>query len=424
VSALHDLIARVAWYTPTNDGWGAPILWTGAAGGTKTGHHFGWARQFSSPFIHASPGAKGEAWFGATPVPDKADDGQLVMTFPSNVSIHQMITLGRGLILVDELRSAPTTTLTALLSIFQEREVGDDRLPPGVRVFAASNSAREAVNGRKLSAPAANRCCHIGWRDPTSDEMLAYSLSSASSPAFMTHEPIDFSDYNEQERLENAILAARRTEFPLASSAVFSYTARVKNSHGESVLRDQPPLGSDASDGPWASPRSWYNTACTLFAYRQCLKLGIIPTPMDDNGRVLREADHPVLRAMVEGFVGTGNGGAFLEWLVEQDIPDYAAWLDGKITVKFEHGLRDDRTFTIMRGAAAHILLLDKGSDRLRRTRAFWRVAKDVANEGGFELVGSAAGLLAEDDPAMVIIERSEFTKLYSARMREATKAK
>lgn len=418
--SLQRDIARVAWFTPMPDGWGIPILWTGPAGGTKTGQHAGWAREFVSPYIHASPGAKGEAWFGATPVPGEWADGSTVLRFPSNERIKEMIALGRGLILVDEVRSAPTSTLTALLSIFQEREVGDDKLPPGVRVFGASNSAREAVNGRKLSAPAANRCCHIAWPDPDSDQMLSHAISVASKEMFLDTTPVDYSDYGQQADIEQRIREAYKAEFPAAASAVFSYTSRVKNSKGEPVLRDQPLLGSDAADGPWGSPRSWYNAACALFGYRQCLRLGVIRTPLDDNGRTMRESDQPVLRAIIEGFVGVGNGGAFLEWLVEQDIPDYARWLDGEVSVNFEHGHRDDRTFTTMRGAAAHILSLPKGADRLRRTRKFWSIARSVATNGGFELVSSAAALLAEDDPAAVIAERTAFTQEYSHRMKQA----
>lgn len=420
---FHEQVARVAWFTPMPDGWGIPILWTGNAGSTKTAHHAEWARSFASPYIHASPGAKGEAWFGATPVPGRWDDDDtMVMKFPSNVSIKEMIALGRGLILVDEVRSAPTQTLTALLSIFQEREMGDDKFPPGIRVWGASNSAREAVNGRMLSAPAANRCCHIAWSDPSSDDMLAHAISSASREMFMGSVPIDFSDYSVHEEVENSVRAAFKTQFPLAASAVFSYTARVKNSKGESVLRDQPPLGSAAADGAWATPRSWYNAACALFGYRESLRLGVIPTPKDDNGRMMPESDHPVLRALINGFVGDGNGGAFLEWLVAQDIPDYSRWLDGEVQVTFEPGIRDDRTFTIMRGAAAHLLAMQAGSDRARRTRAFWRIAKDVAKNNGFELVSSAVSMLAEDDPAAIIVERTAFTSEYAARIKAAQK--
>lgn len=420
-SRLHRDIARVAWFTPMPDGWGIPILWTGPSGSTKTAHHSEWAREFASPYIHASPGAKGEAWFGATPVPGPWADGTMVMRFPSNASVKEMLMLGRGLILVDELRSSPNATLTALLSIFQERELGDDRFLPGIRVFGASNSAREAVNGRKLSAPAANRCCHIEWHDPDSDEMLAYAISSASRDAFMNSTPIDFSNYGEHEKIERAVLAARASHLPLAMSAVFSYTARIKNSKGESVLRDQPPLGSDAADGAWGSPRSWYNAGCALFGYREALRNGVI-RDVDDSGKLVRESDSRVLSALICGFVGAGNGAAFLEWLVEQDIPDYADWLDGKLgdTVKFEYGRRDDRTFTILRGAAAHILSMERGSDRLRRTRAFWKIAAEVAKDGGFELVSSAAAMLAEDEPSAVIIERSMFVKEYAARMKAA----
>lgn len=421
--SLYEKIATTAWFTPMPNGWGVPILWTGPAGSAKTGHHYGWARKFSSPFLHLSPGQKGEGYFGVVPVPVADALGEVTLTFPTNRAVKQMVQLGRGLILLDELRAAPQIVGPALLGILQERQFGDEELPPGVRVFAASNSAKESVNGRKLSAPAANRVCHIAWEDPSPSEMLAHALRSAGQDPFLAKRPIDFSDYAAHEEVERRILEARAEGMAKAMSEVFAFTERVKNPRGDSIIRDQPAPGSEASDGPWASPRSWYGVGEILFAYRTLLSLGVIEPERAPDGSILtQESDSRVLRTMVEGMVGAGNGGAFLLWLDEQDIPDYAQWLDGKVTVEFRHGIRDDRTFTIMQGAAAHIVALKDAAVKASRAKRFWGIAKEVAEKGGFELVGSAVAILAEDDPATIIKEKSEFVREYAARIRAAQK--
>lgn len=420
---LYDYLFLLAWFTPMPDGWGIPILWTGPAGATKTGRHSAWARKMRSIFEHCSPGQKGEAYFGCTPSLMQDRDGNYFFGFPPNQNILSMCSAGRGLILLDELRAAPTIVGPSLLGILQEREWGDLSLPTGVRVMAASNSAKESVNGRSLSAPAANRVCHINWQDPEPSQMRDHALRMAAGPAFAPKTKIDTSNYEHWQDVEDRILAARQQGMSKALVEVFSYCERVKNAQGESILRNQPALGSTASDGPWASPRTWWGVGETVFAYRELVKQNVIPAPMLPGGGVnTREADSTILRTMVEGWVGPGVGGAYLEWLSEQDIPDYAEWLDGRIIVNFSHGIRDDRTFTIMQGAAAHVVNIDDPDVKLRRARKFFEIALNVANNGGFELVSSAVALVADADPSAVYKEKTAFTSTYAKRISDAKK--
>ena len=138
----YDKLAFIAWFTPVSGGWGLPLLWTGSPGLAKTAKNKGWAKHFLSPFLHLSPGQKGDGYFGVVPVPYTNKHGRDVLKFPINDDIDRLIEVGHGLILADELRSAPGIVRPALLGLFQERVFGDEQLPVGIRVWAASNATK------------------------------------------------------------------------------------------------------------------------------------------------------------------------------------------------------------------------------------------------------------------------------------------
>ena len=71
---------------------------------------------------------------------------------------------GRGLLFLDELSTAPPAVQAALLRVVLERAVGDLTLPDEVAVVAAANPPEQAADGWDLSAPLANRLCHLAWQ--------------------------------------------------------------------------------------------------------------------------------------------------------------------------------------------------------------------------------------------------------------------
>ena len=335
----------IAWFCPVDGGFGLPLLFTGPPGQAKTAMSKGWAKHFRSRFLHLSPGQKGDGYFGVVPVPYTREDGINVVRFPINEDIAQLVAEGRGLILVDELRSAPGIVRPALLGLLQERMFGDATLPAGVRIFGASNATIEAVNGRPLSPPEANRLCHIKWPTRSATEMMTHMVRSSAEPAFADRIDPDFNDYAEFARIEQYVLDHRQEQRGRAATEVFGgFVDRYDSAKGDALTR-QPKTGSAEADGPWPSPRSWSNVVDVIATYRCLRKGGFIKV----DGH---ESDDFELGELVRGCVGP-LGGELMEWLRLQDITDYALWLDGKLTgpdeVKFEPG-RDDRTFVIMAG--------------------------------------------------------------------------
>src|SRR5204862_8275965 len=71
---------------------------------------------------------------------------------------------GRGIAFFDEISTAPPAVQAALLRVVLERTVGDLALPDAVAVVAAANPPEQAAEGWDLSAPLANRLCHLAWQ--------------------------------------------------------------------------------------------------------------------------------------------------------------------------------------------------------------------------------------------------------------------
>src|SRR5436190_7776404 len=70
---------------------------------------------------------------------------------------------GAGLLFLDEISTAPPAVQAALLRVVLERVVGDLELPEEIAVVAAANPPEQAADGWDLSAPLANRFCHLQW---------------------------------------------------------------------------------------------------------------------------------------------------------------------------------------------------------------------------------------------------------------------
>src|ERR671928_525020 len=76
---------------------------------------------------------------------------------------QRLAAAGRGILFLDEISTAPPAVQAALLRVVLERVVGDLELPTAVAVVAAANPPEQAADGWDLSAPLANRFCHLDW---------------------------------------------------------------------------------------------------------------------------------------------------------------------------------------------------------------------------------------------------------------------
>lgn len=235
-----------------------------------------------------------------------------------------------GLLLLDELTTAPPAVQAAMLRVVLDRVVGDLALPPQVRVIATANPPDQAADGWDLAPPLANRLVHLDW--PVDAAAVAEGLVMGF-PAPATRDSI---------APEPARLAASRATVAAFLKASPHLVLKV-------------PAAAGAASRGWPSPRSW-ETATVLLAMCDTVEAG------DD-----------VRETVVSGAVGEGAGLAFLAWLDNADLPDPERLLADPES--FELPERSDRAFAVLTAVAS---VVRAKADTASWTAA-WRVVAKAA---------------------------------------------
>jgi hypothetical protein len=256
---------------------------------------------------------------------------------------------GRGILFLDELSTAPPAVQAALLRVVLERTVGDLTLPDEVAIVAAANPPEQAADGWDLSAPLANRLCHLSWE--TSPRAVAEGLAGGFDPP-----PVPFlpDGWEAEERLSRGLVAAFL--------------------HARPPLAVAPPTDASAAGKGWPSPRTWEMTARLMAAAGA--------------GGASEQARAELIR----GAVGDGAAVEFLAWLVEMDLPDPEAVLANPASFRLPE--RSDRAYAALTSIAAAVAAQP---DPARWTAA-WKVLGAVAGSSP-DIAAVAARTLARCRP-------------------------
>ena len=257
---------------------------------------------------------------------------------------------GRGLLFLDELSTAPPAVQAALLRVVLERVVGDLELPADVAVVAAANPPEQAADGWDLSAPLANRLCHLAWEvEPRAvAEGLAAGFAEPVVPALP-------SGWAGQQRVTLALVGAFLRVRPALASA--------------------PPADAAAAGKGWPSPRTW-EMAARLWA-----------------AGTAAEASEEAKALLVAGSVGDGAAAEFLAWVTELDLPDPEAVLADPAS--FTLPRRSDRAYAAVSAVAAVVA----ADPTPQRWAAGWQVL-GIAAKSAPDVAAVAARILARCQPA------------------------
>ncbi len=277
---------------------------------------------------------------------------------------ERLCAIGQGLLFFDEVSTAPPAVQAALLRVVLERTVGDLSLPDEVAVVAAANPPEQAADGWDLSAPLANRFCHLEW--PVDARALADGLAGGwPTPPAARLDP------------------SWERRVPVARAWVAGFL-RVRPDLAVAVPEDAARAGR-----AWPSPRTWDMTARLLAAAEAA--------GASDLSKSL----------LVQGAVGPGPAVEMLSWLLEADLPDPEAVLANP--EGFVLPDRGDRAYAALASVAAAVAS-DPTPDRWARG---WAVF-GRAGESAPDVAAAAARTLARARPpgAPIPPEVAGFTSL------------
>ena len=286
--------------------------------------------------------------------PSDQVDGARVDFAPPRWAIR-LAGVDRGVLFFDEVSTAPPAVQAALLRVVLERTVGDLTLPDGVAVVAAANPPDQAADGWDLSAPLANRFCHLDW--PVDARTVADGFAGGWPAPVPPELPTEW---------ERQVGVAR------------SWVGGFLTVRPELVLAvpDQTTLAGRA----WPSPRSWDMASRLLAAGAAAGGAGGLSTPKSAGSLLVR------------GCVGDGAGVEFLTWLVESDLPDPEAVLAEPESFRLPE--RGDRAYAALSSVAAAVAADPSGDRWERGWRAFAHAAGSVP-----DVAAAAARTLARSRP-------------------------
>jgi hypothetical protein len=272
-----------------------------------------------------------------------------VVRFAPPAWARRLAEAGHGLLFLDELSTAPPAVQAALLRVVLERVVGDLSLPEEVAVVAAANPPEQAADGWDLSAPLANRLCHLSWQvDPRA---VADGLAGGWAAPVVPGLP---DGWEAEEILARSLVAA------------FLYA--------RPALACAPPSDPASAGRGWPSPRTWHMAA------RLSAAAGVA------------DAGDEARSALIRGAVGDGAGVEFLAWLIDMDLPDPEVVLADPGSFVLPE--RSDRAYAALAAIASAVA----ATPTPERWVAGWRVL-GLAAGGAPDVAAVAARLLARCKP-------------------------
>jgi hypothetical protein len=321
-----------------------PVLLWGAPGTGKTSAIRAMAEAMGLPCETVIASIREPSDFAGLPI--VVGDG---VRFAPPMWARRLADAGHGLLFLDELSTAPPAVQAALLRVVLERAVGDLTLPDQVAVVAAANPPEQAADGWDLSAPLANRMCHLSWEaDPRAvADGLAGGWTAPSVPL---------------------IPDGTQAEEILSRGLVAAFL------HVRPALVCAPPSDAASAGRGWPSPRTWEMAARLMAAGNAA------------------GSSQDARSALIRGAVGDGAGIEFLSWLVEMDLPDPEVVLADPAAFRLPE--RGDRAYAALAAIAAAVA----GQPTPERWTAGWRVL-GLAADSAPDVAAVAARVLARCRP-------------------------
>jgi MoxR-like ATPase len=328
---------------------GVPVLLWGPPGTGKTSAIKAMAAAAGWPCETVIASIREPSDFAGLPIVTGSGGGSRVEFAPPRWATR-LAASGHGIVFFDEISTAPPAVQAALLRVVLERTVGDLVLPDAVSVVAAANPPEQAADGWDLSAPLANRFCHLDWT------LDARAMADGFVGGWNTAAP-------------PALTSEWQARIPITRSWVAGFIS-VRPQLALAVPDEITSAGR-----AWPSPRTWDMTARLMAA-------------AEASG-----AGTEVTSVLVRGCIGAGAGVEFLTWLAEADLPDPEAVLENPESFVLPE--RGDRAYAALSSIAAAVAANATPERWARGWLVFGRAAGSAP-----DVAAAAARTLARCRPA------------------------
>jgi hypothetical protein len=276
-----------------------PVLMWGDPGTGKTASIMSWAEQ-EDIHVEVLIGSQIDPTDLGRPIVSMEGDDVILAPPPWARRIREALDRGqRCALFLDEFNSAPQSVQAALLRVANERKVAEVDLT-GCRMIAAANPMSTATDASELSPATANRWAHTEW-SVGAEDWIAGELSGWGHPD---------SKYDNIRALVTSWISIR----------------------GNALC--DPPKETQEDVKGWPSPRSWSNLVKVL-------------GQVDQNSLKDRST-----RTIISSLVGSAMATEFISWVVDQDMPDPKALLDGTSTLPE----RGDKAMLAMQSVTAYAI--------------------------------------------------------------------
>lgn len=226
--------------------------------------------------------------------------------------VEALLTPG-GLLFLDEFGATGQNVHASLLTVIQDKRVGDLHLDVDTLILAAMNPIEVTPNGTPLSLPTANRFFIADWVNDRESFLNGLTTCEWEAPAF----PILPSDWE--------------TRIPKWGAMFSTFLRRFD-------LVNVPPKDDTVLRFP--TERTWRN------AVMCCAAAEAAGADM--------YTDQSNVRSMVAGNVGDVAADQFCQWKSTFDVADPLDILDGKVTFKHRDE-RPDITMTVLAALATTV---------------------------------------------------------------------
>jgi hypothetical protein len=327
-----------------------PVILWGPPGIGKTSYVYGLAKALGTVCEVVIASLREPSDFLGLPVLD----GETVKMAPPAWA-RRLADVGEGLLVFDEITTAPPAVQAALLRVVLERVVGDLPLPRKVRVLAIANPAEEAA-GWDLSLPLANRFLHIKAEGLGTEAWTKGLISGWKT---------EVSYLGSIHEAGGATLQAK------------SEISGFLNARSELMLKK--PTDKDKEKEAWPSPRTWEMASKVLaLAYSA-------------------GAPASVEVQLMMGAIGVGAAREFMSWKKTLDLPDPAVVL--KDPRKFKVPKRADITFAALGSVVGYTLpRLQDAKLGPKLYNNCWEILAMVCKAGQPDVAVPSARVLAQSE--------------------------